>query len=56
MEKYLVNQNEFTEEEVKAEGQSAHQMELEEQEAKEQGFCIHCGSELKDCTGYKCWK
>ncbi len=33
----------------------AHAMEQEEAQAKEQGFCIHCGFDLKDCTGYKCW-
>ena len=33
----------------------AHQMEQEEQEAKEKGFCLHCGSDVNNCTGYKCW-
>ena len=30
-------------------------MEEEEAQAKAEGFCIHCGFDLKDCTGYKCW-
>tara|TARA_B100000470_G_C19666022_1_gene335380 strand:- start:480 stop:656 length:177 start_codon:yes stop_codon:yes gene_type:complete len=34
----------------------AHQQELEENEAAEKGYCIHCGEQLKDCVGYKCWK
>jgi hypothetical protein len=34
----------------------AHQMELEEKEANENGYCVHCGETLKDCIGYKCWK
>ncbi len=33
----------------------AHQTELEEQEAKEKGYCLHCGDDLDKCTGYKCW-
>ena len=33
----------------------AHHMEQEEQQAKEEGFCIHCGSDVDNCTGYKCW-
>lgn len=33
----------------------AHQQELEEQEANEKGYCVHCGDKLDDCTGYKCW-
>jgi hypothetical protein len=48
--------NEFTEEDALAEGQSAHQQELEEKEANEKGFCFHCGEKLEDCSGYKCWK
>ena len=26
-----------------------------ERQAKEAGYCIHCGSDIDDCTGYKCW-
>ena len=33
----------------------AHHMEQEERQAKEDGFCIHCGDGLDKCTGYKCW-
>lgn len=33
----------------------ALQQEQEEQEAHDNGYCIHCGEELKDCSGYKCW-
>ena len=33
----------------------AHAMEQEERQAKEEGFCIHCGADLDKCTGYKCW-
>ena len=35
---------------------TAHAQELEENEAAEKGFCIHCGETLSDCVGYKCWK
>jgi regulatory protein YycI of two-component signal transduction system YycFG len=34
----------------------AHQQELDENEAVEKGYCIHCGEQLADCVGYKCWK
>jgi hypothetical protein len=39
----------------------AHQMdalqqEQAEQEAKDAGYCYHCGAEIDDCPGYKCWK
>jgi len=27
----------------------------EEEQAKSQGFCIHCGDDTDSCTGYKCW-
>ena len=30
-------------------------MEEEEREANDEGYCFHCGEELEDCTGYKCW-
>ena len=33
----------------------AQEMEREEAQAREEGYCIHCGSDLDDCTGYKCW-
>ena len=33
----------------------AHHMQQEEQQAKEDGYCIHCGSDIDKCTGYKCW-
>jgi len=33
----------------------ALQQEQEEQEANDNGYCIHCGEELENCTGYKCW-
>ena len=33
----------------------AHQQKLDEKEANDRGFCFHCGEELKNCTGYKCW-
>ena len=33
----------------------AYQHEEEAQEAYDEGYCIHCGEELEDCTGYKCW-
>jgi hypothetical protein len=33
----------------------AYQMEEEAQEAYDEGYCIHCGEEVEDCTGYKCW-
>ena len=33
----------------------AQEMEREEAQAREEGYCIHCGSDLGDCTGYKCW-
>ena len=33
----------------------AHHMEQEERQAKEDGFCIHCGDDLDKCTGYKFW-
>ena len=31
--------------------QEAHHMEQEEAQAKAEGFCIHCGSDLDNCTG-----
>ena len=31
-------------------------MREEEQQAKDKGYCIHCGADIDDCTGYKCWK
>ena len=33
----------------------AHVAEQEEQQARDEGYCIHCGAELEECTGYKCW-
>jgi len=33
----------------------AAQAQAEEQQARDEGFCIHCGESLEDCTGYKCW-
>jgi len=33
----------------------AYHMQQEEQQAKEDGYCIHCGSDIDKCTGYKCW-
>ena len=33
----------------------AQEMEREEAQAREEGYCIHCGSDLDECTGYKCW-
>jgi len=33
----------------------AYQHEEEEREANDEGYCFHCGEELEDCTGYKCW-
>ena len=44
--------------ELDAHNDAAHEaalMEQEEAQAKKEGFCIHCGFDLKDCTGYKCW-
>ena len=34
--------------------EAAH-MEQEEQQARAEGYCLHCGDTIKDCTGYKCW-
>ena len=33
----------------------ALESEREEQEAKDEGYCIHCGADIDKCTGYKCW-
>lgn len=44
-----------TEQEAADYAAEAHHMEQEEQQAKEEGYCIHCGSDIDDCTGYKCW-
>jgi hypothetical protein len=34
--------------------EAAH-MEQEEQQARAEGYCLHCGDTIKNCTGYKCW-
>jgi hypothetical protein len=31
------------------------ELEREEAQAREEGYCIHCGADLDACTGYKCW-
>jgi len=33
----------------------AYQQEQEEINAKEAGYCYHCGAKVDDCSGYKCW-
>lgn len=33
----------------------AIELEREEEQARAEGYCIHCGEDLKNCTGYKCW-
>tara|TARA_Y100000768_G_scaffold288860_1_gene223027 strand:- start:1319 stop:1471 length:153 start_codon:yes stop_codon:yes gene_type:complete len=33
----------------------AMEAEREEEQAKAEGWCIHCGEDLPKCTGYKCW-
>ena len=44
------------EEQVHLDAQAeAQEFQREEEQAKSQGFCIHCGSDIDDCTGYKCW-
>ena len=35
---------------------ASQEQEQAEQEAKEAGYCYHCGAEIDDCPGYKCWK
>ena len=31
------------------------ELEREENQARAEGYCIHCGEDLDKCTGYKCW-
>tara|TARA_B100000927_G_scaffold289372_1_gene285854 strand:+ start:941 stop:1093 length:153 start_codon:yes stop_codon:yes gene_type:complete len=33
----------------------AMEAEREEEQARKDGWCIHCGADLDKCTGYKCW-
>ncbi len=33
----------------------AQEFQQEEEKAKSEGYCIHCGDDLDSCTGYKCW-